>query len=463
MALDISQSLRGGELLVHHGFEYILQTKEPWMDAEKKYWRCRKYKTFKCKSSIITKGSNIIKEPSDHTHSGDSIQTDVHVALAKMKQDAKNTRATTRTILADHLVPLNDDVLARMPVKSAIERRIRRTRQKEENIQPPPQSRNFEIPNDYADIVMYDSGVDDPQRMLAFGRHDLVNCLQSELWIGDGTFETTPLIFFQLYTIHAKIGNSYPPCIYFLLPNKTAETYTRMIEILKMLHPGLNPSTILLDFELAAINAFKNEFPLARVSGCFFHLNQSVIRKVNELGLKVRYETDRDFAMTVKSLPALAFVPIDEVPEVFEELGAAFPDEAECNDLIAYFESTYVRGPRVGGRARNPRFEPQLWNHYEDAQICAPKTTNCTEGFHNSLKSLFMCSHPTMWSFMNGIRKDIAVHRLTMQNAQAVNLERPRNRYVLLANRLAVKVRSYGEEADKLRYLRAIAHMQVVG
>ena len=99
--------------------------------------------------------------------------------------------------------------------------------------------------------------------------------------MGDGTFETTPLIFFQLYTIHAKVGNSYPPCIYFLLPNKTAETYTRMLEILKMLHPGLNPSTILLDFELAAINAFKNEFPLSKVSGCFFHLNQSVMRKVS--------------------------------------------------------------------------------------------------------------------------------------------------------------------------------------
>ena len=96
MALDISQSLRGRELLVHHGSEYILRTKEPWMDDEKKYWRCRKYKTFKCKSSITTNGSNIIKEPSDHNHSGDSIQTDVHVALTKIKQDAKNTCATAR-------------------------------------------------------------------------------------------------------------------------------------------------------------------------------------------------------------------------------------------------------------------------------------------------------------------------------------------------------------------------------
>ena len=68
-----------------------------------------------------------------------------------------------------------------------------------------------------------------------------------------------------------------------------------------------------------------------------------------------------------------------------------------------------------------------------------------------------------MWSFMNGMRKELAVHRLTMQNAQVVNLERSRNTYVLLANRLAVKVRSYGEEADKLRYLRANVHKQVVG
>ena len=195
----------------------------------------------------------------------------------------------------------------------------------------------------------------------------------------------------------------------------------------------------------------------------FFHLNQSVIRKVNELGLKRRYETENDFAMLIKSLPALAFVPVDEVEEIFEESGATFPDEAESNALIAYFESTYIRGPRVGGRVRNPRFEPQLWNHYEDAQVCAPKTTNCCEGFHNSLKSLFMCSHPTMWSFLNGIRKDIGIHRLTLQNAQVQNPERSRNVYVVLANRLADKVRSYHEEADKLRYLRAIAHMQVVG
>ena len=463
MALAISKSVRGREMLLYQGFEYILRTREAWMNDEKLYWRCRKYLQHKCRSSMITSGQTVVKEPSEHTHSGDSVQTEANAVIAKIKECAETSRATTRTIIGDNMSHLSDDVLARMPKKSSIERQIRRRRQHTEGMQPPPQSRHFAIPDEYLDVVLYDSGVDDPTRILALGKYELLIYLQSEVWMGDGTFDTSPLIFFQLYTVHARVGNSYPPCVYFLLPNKTAETYTRMIQILKNMNLAVNPSKILLDFELAAINSFQSEFPQAQVSGCFFHLNQAVIRKVNELGLKRRYETDNEFAMLVKSLPALAFVPVDEVGEIFEELGASFPDEAECNALIAYFESTYIHGPRVGGRVRNPRFEPRLWNHYEDAQVCAPKTTNCCEGFHNSLKSLFMCSHPTMWSFFSGIRKDIGIHRLTLNNALVQNRERSRNEYILLANRLADKVRSYWEEADKLRYLRAIAHMQVVG
>jgi len=43
---------------------------------------------------------------------------------------------------------------------------------------------------------------------------------------------------------------------------------------------------ILLDFESAAINAFRSAFPSATVTGYHFHLTQSVMRKVNEIGMK---------------------------------------------------------------------------------------------------------------------------------------------------------------------------------
>jgi transposase-like protein len=44
--------------------------------------------------------------------------------------------------------------------------------------------------------------------------------------------------------------------------------------------PALRPATVTLDFEKAAINAFHESFPDAAVTGCFYHLSQSVYRKV---------------------------------------------------------------------------------------------------------------------------------------------------------------------------------------
>lgn len=456
LQIVFSKSERGGTVLQYMGHEYLF--KKSNLQGQR-YWRCRHYFKIKCPSTVATQGNNVVVQPGEHSHVGDTIQTQANALVAKVKE-AASSHVATRTILGEQLRDLENDVLARLPKRSCMERTMRREKKKTNAVTPNPRNINFEIPAEYEDIIMYDSGQDDNERILAIGNHDVLRYAQSTLWLGDGTFEIVPTLFFQLYTVHCKVGNSYPPFIYFLLTNKTEGTYTRMIQILKELVPDFMPERILLDFEMAAINAFKNEFPTSVVSCCFFHLSQSVIRRVTELGLKVRYETDGNFQMLVKSLSSLAFVPNDDLYEVFEQLAATFPDEPVCNDLLTYFESTYIRGPRIRRQYRNPRFLPELWNHYEDAIACAPKTTNCVEGFHNSIKSMFLCAHPTVWTLLNGLRRDIAVHRLTVQNAEVQNLERPRNKYVNLANRLAAKVAGYRNEEDKLRYLRAVAHMQ---
>jgi len=46
------------------------------------------------------------------------------------------------------------------------------------------------------------------------------------------------------------------------------------------------PERIMLDFESAAIHAFRSAFPSATVTGCYFHLPQSVLRNVDEIGMK---------------------------------------------------------------------------------------------------------------------------------------------------------------------------------
>ena len=64
-----------------------------------------------------------------------------------------------------------------MPRKAAIEKRIQRVKQSTQCLNRPgnnPRTRNFEIPPTYGDILLHDTGVDDPNRILAFGLPELV-------------------------------------------------------------------------------------------------------------------------------------------------------------------------------------------------------------------------------------------------------------------------------------------------
>ena len=80
-----------------------------------------------------------------------------------------------------------------------------------------------------------------------------------------------------------------------------------------------------------------------------------------------------------------------------------------------------------------------------------------TEGYHNALQALFSCSHPTVWNFMRGIEKDMANHRLTLQQAQVANPERQRAKYQILSSRLSAKIADYENSTNKVKYLKEVA------
>ena len=127
-------------------------------------------------------------------------------------------------------------------------------------------------------------------------------------------------MFYQLYSIHVSLSGIAPACIYAFLPNKTEKTYHRFSEALKILVPDSRPEKILLDFEQAAIQAFQKNFPETKLSGCFFHLSQSFMRKIGELGLKKDYETNHEFALALKLLPALAFEKEEEIRNSYDKI-----------------------------------------------------------------------------------------------------------------------------------------------
>jgi hypothetical protein len=112
---------------------------------------------------------------------------------------------------------LSNDVLAHMPKQSSLARNFLNHRR--DDHLPSPTTINFDMP-EYSQMVLHDSGVNDPGRILVLGDKELLVQLKKDTTYGDGTFEKVPNMFYQLYTWHAKMGNPYPPCIYILLQKK---------------------------------------------------------------------------------------------------------------------------------------------------------------------------------------------------------------------------------------------------
>ena len=89
-----------------------------------------------------------------------------------------------------------------------------------------------------------------------------------------------PEIFYQLFIIHAVYRQHIVPVVYALLRRKNADTYSRLIDEVAKVAPNWLPVSIMMDFEQASISAFQNKFPSASLSGCYFHLRQSIHRKL---------------------------------------------------------------------------------------------------------------------------------------------------------------------------------------
>ena len=106
-------------------------------------------------------------------------------------------------------------------------------------------------------------------------------------------------------------------------------------------------------------------------------------------------------------------------------------------------------------------FPIDLWNHFDTGSKEEPKTTNCTEGYHNALQSLFHCSHPTVYNLLRGLEKDIATHCHTLSQANVGNIENKKPKYKRRATRLAEKIAKYDSVTDKLAYLRDVAFIHV--
>ena len=141
-------------------------------------------------------------------------------------------------------------------------------------------------------LLLYDSGFEE-RRIWIFGTKTNTEKLElAPIFLADGTFKTAPILFEQVYVIHALRGGPEQfenghllPSLFVLLTKKTDDVYMRMWEVIQQLCPGAQPTHMLMDFERAAINSFSHFWPHTTVKSCFFHfthIKKNTSRRVAE-------------------------------------------------------------------------------------------------------------------------------------------------------------------------------------
>ena len=73
---------------------------------------------------------------------------------------------------------------------------------------------------------------------------------------------------------------------------------------------GVNPESVMIDFEQSMMTAWEHVYPLIPIKGCLFHLCKNIYRHVQSEGLAQHYMDDEDFSVNIRMISAISFVPI---------------------------------------------------------------------------------------------------------------------------------------------------------
>lgn len=193
-----------------------------------------------------------------------------------------------------------------------------------------------------------------------------------------------------------------------------------------------------------------------------FPLSTVYLEKIQETGLTTNYTRDKTFALEIKKLSALAFVPLKDVIPAYEYLlETPFFNQQILEAFLTYFKVTWIGAIYRGNKRRDPMFAITIWNQSSNIAKGLNKTNNAVKGFHNGFNHLIgaaQCAHPTIWKLIDASKKQQSLIDLRIEQHLRGDQQQPKKqKYKDQETRLENLVQSYDfKEIDQ--YLRGIAH-----
>lgn len=237
---------------------------------------------------------------------------------------------------------------------------------------------------------------------------------------GDGTFKSCPKLFYQVYTIHARVRKQLFPIIYALLPKKDVATYTHLLQVIKLkinelFEVNWEPEFFQIDYERPMMNAITTVLPSTQVKGCYFHYTQAIVKRVTKkLKLGDYYCTHGHrvrkvvrYCMILTLLPLYRFTEAMNIIEgLVNSVPVSSPFRVQLRAFLSYYRSTWFGQP-----GRTPRFNKEIWNQYN---VFQDRTNNRLEAFHRNFRDSIGAPHKNIWCFLNQVTKDLAFHQSEM-------------------------------------------------
>uniref|UniRef100_A0AC34RKF9 MULE transposase domain-containing protein n=1 Tax=Panagrolaimus sp. JU765 TaxID=591449 RepID=A0AC34RKF9_9BILA len=411
----------------------------------------------------------------------DPLKVERDQKLADMKERAANTFEPAAQITSATRTAVSDALLIALPSTEAMQQACQRAKRRARGIRNdntddfaiPPHLQVYEKINDQnqkenVPFLLFDSYAKEGEAGFIDMTEDSDDDEEHEEregilpengvlgdaphWYGDRTFLICPASFNQVFTLHARFRDTKTTisCLYMLLKRKDTTTYTRVFKIVKKLVGNQRPTHYLCDFEKAQIKGFHAVYPQAEITGCWFHLSQSVHRYCTKKNLKIA--EDVVISVQVKWFRAMAYVKADDIPTVW--IGLAPSYDRRLRVVVRYFQKTYI-----GTAAAPAQYDPKRWSVYERTLNDDPRSNNSVEAYHGALNRFFGVAKPTPLVFVDKIK---TYHGKVYSDLVRLRIgEKPRTKQRLewLENdaRKRRLINVYEATADKIQYVKDMA------
>ena len=189
--------------------------------------------------------------------------------------------------------------------------------------------------------------------------------------------------------------------------------------------------------------------------GCFYHLCFNVWKRIQQSGLQERYINDPEFALHLRMISALTFLPPNDVQNSFDQLAALIRNQYGngADGVLDYVGRFRVNAPRG-----IPTFSIEFWNMFHRTDDELPRTNNAVKEWHVGFQPHVSACHPVFWKFHEVLQKEETVVRVGILKNEGGQKPPPQRRRYVDCNQRILRIVDDFPNCQRIDYLRSLAH-----